>query len=358
MRVRLHELDSHLNKGLAPIYLISGDEPLQMGEAADSVRAQARREGYSGRDILEVDKDFDWGELMAQANNLSLFAERRIIDLRIPSGKPAADGGRALSMYAARPAQDTLLLITLPKLERSQTSSKWFKSLDQAGVVVQVWPVEGARLQPWIEQRMRSAGLTPSPEAVAMLADRVEGNLLAATQEIEKLLLLDGPGVITAERLVQVVADSARYDVFGLVDCALEGDVPRCVRMLNSLQAEGIPAPVVLWAVSREIRTLCRLATEVDQGCPPQQVVASHREVWEKRKPLVRRGLQRQKSDSWRKLLRLCGQTDRAIKGQDASDPWLLLQEITIGMAGGDRGGRPGLDGHRLGAGTPLPQVC
>jgi DNA polymerase-3 subunit delta len=340
MRVRLHELDSHLEKGLAPIYLISGDEPLQMSEATDSVRTQARRQGYNGRNILEVVKGFDWGELVAEANSLSLFAERRIIDLRIPSGKPGADGGRALSEYAARPAPDTLLLITLPKLERSQTNSKWFKSLDQAGVVVQVWPVEGMRLQPWIEQRMRSAGLIPSPEAIVLLAERIEGNLLAATQEIEKLLLLDGPGVITAERLAQVVADSARYDVYGLVDSALEGDVPRCVRMLNGLRAEGVPAPVVLWAVSREVRTLCRLSNEVDRGLSPQQVVASHREVWEKRKPLVRRGLQRQGSDSWRKLLQRCGQTDRAIKGQDPSDPWLLLQEIVTGLKTGTRKNR------------------
>ncbi|HHH38628.1 MAG TPA: DNA polymerase III subunit delta [Sedimenticola sp.] len=334
MRVPFHELGRQLDKKLLPVYLLSGDEPLQMNEAADLVRSRARAAGYTDREVMEAARGFDWGELLGAANSLSLFAEKRILDLRIPSGKPGADGGRALAEYAARPPADTLLLITLPKLERGQTTSKWFKSLDQAGAVVQVWPVEGARLGPWIEQRMRSAGLIPGPGVVEMLVERVEGNLLAARQEIEKLLLLDGPGTVTAERLAQVVADSARYDVYGLVDCALGGDLARCVRMLNGLRAEGVPAPVVLWALTRETRLLCSLARAVERGLPPRQAVAARREVWEKRKPLVARGLQHQSGAGWQRLLRLCGQADRAIKGQDPGDPWLLLQDITTGMAG------------------------
>ena len=334
MRARIDQLKQHLQKELKPVYLISGDEPLQLGEAADAVRARARELGYTGRDILEADARFDWSHLAAEANSLSLFAEQRIIDLRIPSGKPGMEGGKSLAEYAERPPEDILLLITLPKLDKSQASSKWFKALDSIGLVVQVWPIEGDRLGPWIEQRMRSVGLTPSADVVPMLADRIEGNLLAASQEIEKLLLLYGPGVITPEQLGESVADSARYDVYGLVDSALQGKTARSLRMLNGLRAEGTPAPVILWALTREIRMLCSLSLQMARGQSAQQLVGSRREIWDKRKPIVINGLQQVSGPAWRSLLQLCSLTDRAIKGQSKNDPWLLLQEITTRMSG------------------------
>jgi len=334
MRVASNQLQAQLQKGLAPVYLLSGDEPLQMSEAADSIRRQAQSRGFSGREILEVDARFDWSRLMAEADSLSLFAEQRIIDLRIASGKPGNEGSKALSDYAARLPQDVLLLVTLPKLEKSQAASKWFKALDKAGVTVQIWPVDASRLQPWITQRMRAAGLTPAADVVPMLAERIEGNMLAARQEIEKLLLLYGPGVINPEQLAESVADSARYDVFGLIDAALAGKISRCIRMLNGLQAEGTPEPVVLWALTRELRLLVSLAGEISRGRNAQQAVGSRREVWEKRKPLVIKGLQRLKPHQWRQLLQLCGQADRAIKGQDSTDPWLLMRDIVARMAG------------------------
>jgi len=334
MRVPLHSLQGHLGKGLAPIYLLTGDEPLQLGEAADAVRAAARNQGYSEREILDVDPRFDWERLAAEASNLSLFAERRIIDLRIDSGKPGTSGSKALAGYAARPADDTLLLITLPRLDKKQLSSKWVKALDKAGVMVQVWQVEGTRLPPWIEQRMRAVGLTPAPQVTSMLAERVEGNLLAATQEIDKLLLLNGPGVVTPELLSSAVADSARYDVFGLVDSALAGQTARSIRILNGLQAEGTAAAVVLWALSRELRLLCSLAHSVAAGRSPQQAISGRREIWEKRRPLVSKGLQRLSADEWSRLLRLCSSVDLAIKGESTEDPWLLMQQIASRMTG------------------------
>ncbi|MEJ1463123.1 MAG: DNA polymerase III subunit delta [Candidatus Sedimenticola sp. (ex Thyasira tokunagai)] len=334
MRARLHELGKHLQRGLAPIYLLSGSEPLQMGEAADSIRSQAQAQGYSSREIIDVDARFDWDRLAGEANSLSLFSEQRIIDLRIPSGKLGRDGGKALTEYAARPPEDTLLLITLPKMDRNQSNSKWFKSVEKVGVVVQIWPIEGERLPPWIEQRMRKVGLTPAPDVLPMLAERVEGNLLAAAQEIDKLLLLHGPGIITPEQLAESVSDSARYDVFGLVDTALNGKVAHALRMLNGLHAEGTAPAIVLWALTREIRLLCGLAGEVEKGRSPQQAMAGRRDIWDKRKPLVSRGLQRTKAPHWRKLLLLCGDTDRAIKGQSSDNPWRLMQTITSRMAG------------------------
>ncbi|MEJ2394167.1 MAG: DNA polymerase III subunit delta [Candidatus Thiodiazotropha sp.] len=330
--MRNDQLATHLQRELASIYLISGDEPLQMQEAADEVRAAARSQGFTEREVIDQLAGFDWSALNAAAENLSLFGDRRLLELRLNSPKVGTEGAKALTAYAERPPEDTLLLITLPKLERAQSNSKWLKCLEQSGVVVQIWPVEGNRLPPWIEQRLRRAGLVPEPGVVEMLADRVEGNLLAASQEIEKLLLLHGPGVISQERLLESVADSARFDVFGLVDTLLAGEAAKGLRMLQGLRAEGIAAPVVLWAISREIRALAQMAHEVEQGRHADQVMGTHR-VWDKRKPLVRRGLQRRPA-LWRQLLSICARADRAIKGLESVDPWLLFEELVLGMAG------------------------
>lgn len=330
--MRNDQLATHLQQELASIYLISGDEPLQMQEAADEVRAAARSQGFTEREVIDPVAGFDWSALNAAAENLSLFGDRRLLELRLNSPKVGTEGAKALTAYAERPPEDTLLLITLPKLERAQSNSKWLKCLEQTGVVVQIWPVEGNRLPPWIEQRLRRAGLVPEPGVVEMLADRVEGNLLAASQEIEKLLLLHGPGVISQERLLESVADSARFDVFGLVDTLLAGEAAKGLRMLQGLRAEGIATPVVLWAISREIRALAQMAHEVEQGRHADQVMGTHR-VWDKRKPLVRRGLQRRPA-LWRQLLSICARADRAIKGLESVDPWLLFEELVLGMAG------------------------
>lgn len=332
MRLRNDQLAGHLQRNLAPLYLISGDEPLQMREAADEVRNTARSQGYNEREVLDPVAGFDWSALNVAAESLSLFGDKRLLELRLASSKVGTEGAKALNAYAERPAEDTILLITLPKLERAQSNSKWFKHLEQTGVVVQIWPVEGNRLPPWIEQRLRRAGLVPEAGVVEMLADRVEGNLLAASQEIEKLLLLQGPGVITMDQLAESVADSARFDVFGLVDTLLSRETAKGSRMLQGLKAEGVAAPVVLWALSREIRALASMAYEVEQGSSADQVMGAHR-VWEKRKPLLRRGLQR-RSTHWRQLLTICGQADRAIKGLSPDDPWMLLEKLALAMSG------------------------
>jgi DNA polymerase III subunit delta len=332
MRLRNDQLTSNLQRNLAPVYLISGDEPLQMREATDEIRAAARSQGFTEREVLDSAAGFEWSALNVAAESLSLFGERRLLELRLASSKIGKEGARALTAYMERPAEETVLLVTLPKLERAQANSQWIKRVEQAGVVVQVWPVEGARLSPWIEQRLRRAGLIPEAGVVDMLADRVEGNLLAASQEIEKLLLLHGPGVVTIQQLTESVADSARFDVYGLVDTLLNKEVAKGLRILQGLQAEGVAAPVVLWAMSREIRALASMAYEVEQGRSADQVMGAHR-VWEKRKPLLRRGLQ-QRSAHWQRLLTVCAHTDRAIKGLHSDDPWLLLEDLALGMSG------------------------
>jgi len=333
MRLRVEQLQAHLRKGLAPLYVVSGDEPLQVGETTDAIRAAARSAGYLSREILEAGGRFDWNLLGQQADELSLFAEKKIVDLRIPGGKPGREGGAALAGWCERLPEETLLLITLPKLDRGQLNAKWMKALDGAGVVIQVWPPDATRLPHWVEQRMRAVGLAPEPGVAQMLAEQTEGNLLAARQEIEKLVLLHGEGRITQAQLSQAISDSARFDVFTLVDAALAGKVNRSLRILGGLQAEGVALPVVLWALAREIRGLAGMAGALAAGRPLGQVL-SQGGVWKNRQSLVGQGLKRLPPGRWQALLMQCRRADAMIKGAAAGDPWLQLEQIVLTMAG------------------------
>lgn len=333
MRVRPEQLTKHLKDQLQSIYLVSGDEPLQLGESCDAIRAAARSAGYETREVFEAGNNFDWNQLTIEANSFSLFAEKKIIDLRIPNGKPGREGGKALTEYCQRPPEDTLLLITLPKLDRAQQNSKWFKSIEQLGAILQIWPIEGANLPRWIEQRLRKAGLNPTQDAVQLLSDRIEGNLLAAHQEIEKLTLLHGTGDINGEQLQTAVADSARYDVFELVDAALKGDSQRALKILEGLRGEGIAAQVILWALHREVENLLTISADMAKGISPDHAM-TRAKIWDKRKALVRQGVQRLKTPQWLKLIELCQLADAASKGANKLDPWMVLEDITAGIAG------------------------
>ncbi len=333
MRLYADKLAGALQRELLPVYVVSGDEPLQHGESCDAIRAAARDAGYSTREVLEVGTGFDWQQLLAEAAAFSLFADKKIIDLRIPSGKPGAEGSKALAAYCADPPPDTLLLVGLPKIDRQQQNSKWFKALDALGGVVQVWPIEPSRLPAWVEQRLRSIGIDAAPDAIRLLADRVEGNLLAARQEVEKLLLLHGKGRLDADQLMAAVADSARYDVFELVDSALRGEGERCVHILDGLRAEAVAAPVVLWAVHRELHTLAQISADVAKGLSADHAI-SRAKVFSKRVGLVRQGLSRHRTTGWLDLLDRCHTVDKAIKGLSAQQPWLLLEQILLAMCG------------------------
>ena len=336
MRIYPDRLDEHLAGQLAAVYLISGDEPLQLGECGDAIRHAARAAGYTTRDVLEAGSGFDWQQLTAAAAAFSLFGDKKIIDLRIPGGKPGADGSRALSAYCEDPPPDTLLLLTLPKLDRQQPNSKWFKAIDRLGVTIQVWPIEAGRLPRWIEQRLRQAGIRPSRDAVRMLAERVEGNLLAACQEIDKLVLLHGSGPLDAEQLAAAVADSARYDVFELVDSALRGDAARAVHILDGLRGEGSAPSVVLWALHREIRTLAAISADVAQGMSTDHAI-NRAKVFRKRTGLVRQGVDRLRTAQWLGLLDACHVADAAIKGVNRQSAWTLLERITLALCGQPR---------------------
>lgn len=333
MNLRFDQLAKHLQQQLLPIYLISGDEPLQMAEATDAVRAVARVKGFSERQVFHVEAGFDWNELSAASDTLSLFAEQRILELRIPSGKPGDAGSKALKAYAENPPQDSLLLISCGRLDKRQTQSKWYQSLQNAGAAMQIWPVEYTQLPAWITRRMGERGLKPTAEAAQLLADRVEGNLLAAAQEIDKLVLLHGEGSIDADSILEAVADSARYGVFELVDSALAGEAERTVRMLEGLRGEGIEPVLVLWALVREARTLETIAHELAGGSRMDEVFRKHR-IWDKRKPLVQAGLKRHNLRRWQQLLRRANRIDRMIKGRMTGKPWDELVQFSLLMAG------------------------
>lgn len=334
MRLNIHQLESHLNRPLLPVYLVTGDEPLQRGEALDQLRQAARAQGHTERDVLEHAAHFDWSQLAGMADNLSLFGDKRLIELRLGSSKIGSDGSKALIAYAKRPPEDTVLLIIGPKLDRNQLSTKWVKALDQVGALLTVWPIEQNQLPGWLELRMKTRGLLPAPGVAAWLAERVEGNLLAAAQEVEKLLLLQGPGPLDMAQLQAAVSDSARYTVFDLADSALLGDAARCIRILQTLKGEGAPDVLALWALTKETRLLAGLAGEIRDGRSASQAIAARREIWDKRRPLYNQALKRQPVSGWRRLLSLCARADRAVKGKDTVDPWLLLEDIALGMTG------------------------
>lgn len=333
MRLKPDQLAKHLTQTLAPVYLISSDEPLQQGEALDAIRARARVLGYTEREVLSVEAGFNWVSLAAATANLSLFGDRRILELRLPTGKPGDAGSRALLDYCARPPEDTVLIITTGKLDKSAQASKWFSALDQAGAIVQIWAVDAAQLPRWITQRMQARGLHTTPEAAALIAERVEGNLLAAHQEIEKLLLLHGPGTLDLAAVTEAVANSARYDVFALAEAALAGDASRAARILHGLRAEDNALTLILWSVVREIRLCATLAQAQRGGAPLERAFAAHK-VWDTRKPLYTRALPRHNLGGWLGLLRQAARADRVIKGQAPGDAWDEVLALTLKLSG------------------------
>ncbi|MDH5435910.1 MAG: DNA polymerase III subunit delta [Gammaproteobacteria bacterium] len=333
MKLNTEQLSSHFKKGLAPLYIVSGDEPFLVQEACDAIRAQMRDNDFSSREILNVDKSFDWNQLLMLGNSLSLFAERKLIELRIPSGKPGDAGRKALAEYIANPPEDTVLLIIMGKLDKSALSTKWFKALEAVGVFIQIWPVDARQLPGWVMQRVNKKGMKLGHDAVQVLAERVEGNLLAAMQELEKLFLLYGTENISVDDVMCAVADSARFNVFGLVDSALEGDSTRTVRILNGLRSEGVEPVLILWALSREIRGLVGMADEIRSGVGMDQAMRQHG-IWQKRQVLVQYGLKRFNAGQWQRLLAFTGRIDRICKGMMAGNVWDELLQLVVLMTG------------------------
>jgi DNA polymerase-3 subunit delta len=334
VKLPLNNLSSHLRKSLSPCYLVCGDEPLLVQEALDAIRAAARDKGFDTRDLHIAARGFDWNDLSASGANLSLFSDKRIVELRLPTGKPGREGSACIAEMAAQPAEDTIFIVVSPKLEKRATGAKWVKALEAAGVFIEIWPVGARDLPGWISARMRQCGLAPDRDAVRLIADRVEGNLLAAQQEIEKLRLLNGEGPVSAADVENAVADSSRFDVYKLVDAAVGGDTARALRILDNVRAEGVEPPIVIWALTRELRVLVALAELVESGVDLSSALGKAG-VWRSRQGIVRNCISRHRSGTLYPLMKAARRADGAAKGQLAGDPWQFFAEIVVGIAMG-----------------------
>lgn len=302
-------------------------------EALDAIRARAREQGFGSRELFVQTTGFDWDELRRAGGNLSLFAEKRIIELRLPTGKPGVKGSAAIAEFTADAGEDLMFIVSAPKLDRNSQNAKWVKALDATGGVTQIWPVGVRELPAWINDRMRRLGLQPDRDAVRLIADRVEGNLLAAQQEIEKLRLLHGEGPLTAEDADAAVADSSRFDVYKLVDAAVGGNAARAIRILGGVRTEGVEPVIVMWALTRELRMLAGLSDNLRAG---MDLGSSMRKagVWQNREALVRACIGRHQAATFYALLQLARRADAAAKGQLRADPWQLATQIVLELAG------------------------
>jgi DNA polymerase-3 subunit delta len=323
MRLKADQLYGALQKSLAPVYLISGDEPLQLAEAADSIRHSVRQNGYTSREVIAIENGGEWHQLTAEAGALSIFSDKKLIDLRLPSSK-LGEGGKVLLEYGKNPPEDTILLITMAKLEAAALKSQWFQTLDNIGVMVQIWPLQGTDLQNWLKRRAENKGMKMEVDALKSLLSRIEGNLLAAAQEVEKLYILYGQTVITKAMVDDDVADNSRFDVFKLVDALLLGKINRAIKILNGLKVDGIAEPVVLWAISREARNLFHIRSEHKFG-KHSGAVLKNSYVPDKQKQAQQQALSRLKDHDLQSIILLCNETDRQIKGQATGDSWESL---------------------------------
>jgi DNA polymerase-3 subunit delta len=328
MRLYPEKLPGQLQQQLLPVYLVSGDEPLLLQECCDLIRQKARQQGCSDREVIDAGvSSFNWQDILHSATSMSLFAERKLIELRLPSGKPGAQGSKALCEYLDIASGEDVLLIIAGKIDKQSTNSKWYKSLDKAGATIQVWPVDARELPRWLQQRVRNAGMSIDKDALQLLCDRVEGNLLAAVQEVEKLKLLAKDSQITAQTVTESVSDNARYNLFDMADNALKGDATASLRMLHGLRGEGTEPPVVLWALTREIRTLYEAQLDCDKGKSAQQALSARR-VWNNRMPLMQAALSRHNTDSLSRLLEQAAAVDGSIKGFAGGKPWDNLETL------------------------------
>lgn len=334
MALRAEQLQAHLRQGpLSPVYLLAGDEPLQLQEAADALRAAAREQGYTERSVLSVDSGFDWGQLHAAGANMSLFGDRHLLELRMPGGKPGQAGARVLADWCKAAPADTLLLILCGRLEAAQRRTAWFRAIDRAGQTLLVWPLGLAQMQGWISRRMQAAELRPGPGAAELLAERSEGNLLAASQEIEKLRLLRGAGPVSARDVGAAVVDSARHDVFGLAEAAFAGQPARMLHIARHLRAEAAEPVLALWALAAGVRAAGRMRA----GQAAREALQQNR-VFGDLARAVERGARRHSPAQWEALLSRAAAVDRVIKGASPgrawSGPWNELINLGLAISG------------------------
>lgn len=335
MRIKAEQLPSFLDKssGLLPVYYVSGNEPLQLLEAADLIRARARANGYEERTILDAETGFDWGRLLEAGASLSLFSSKRIIELRLGSQKPGREGGAALTEYAAKYSPDNLLLMMSDRIDKKTQQTKWFKALDEFGCWIQVWPVEPAQLPDWIVTRCQRQNKRITREAAALIAQRVEGNLLAAKQEIDKLTLIVEKTNIDSGDVLNMVVDSARFDVFDLIENVFLGNPERIARMLRGLKKEGVEPLNIYGALMWGFRRASSISYEISQGKSREQVFAAYR-IRDQHRKGINTLMKRFTPGRLAALLVEAVVIDKALKGAITADGWQLLENFMFTLAG------------------------
>jgi DNA polymerase-3 subunit delta len=317
-------------------FILSGDEPLLVQESSDLIRRELKTQGFAERELFHVEPGFDWSNLIYSGSSMSLFAEKKLIEIRLPTGKPGEAGSKALIELIASLSDENALLLVLPRLDLSAQRTKWFKSLDAQAAFVQVWPIDANELPRWLDGRFRLVGLKVTRDALRAMAQRTEGNLLAAVQEIERLKLITGDREINLDDVTSGVAHNSRYDVFKLIDASLGGQINRCVRMMTALKAEGVEPLFIVNMLVREVRSMESIKIAIKQGSGQRETFKKFR-VWEKRIPLVEKCLGRHEVRSLQEMILQLGIVDRTIKGLEYGDPWRKLQDVLCRLAGSNQ---------------------
>lgn len=333
MNVRPDQLASVISKTVHPVYMVSGDEPLQQMEALDTIRSFLREQDFTEREILDVDAQFDWQRLKDEAANLSLFATRRIVELRLPSAKPGKQGSQILKEYLSRPPEDTVLIINAGKVDGNSKKSVWYKTIEQSGMVIQCWPVPVEQLSSWLKQRFAMRSMEADGEVLAYVSQHVEGNLLAADQEIEKLYLLLGPGKVTYADVAEAITSQSRYSVFELVDVLLSGNRSRAIKIIAGLKAEGLVPVILNWALAKDIRLLVTVAADPSSA----DFTLKRSGVWSSRAALFKACLARHTQRSLQMMLKRCAFLDAASKGMIDANVWDEIESLSVRLAGSTR---------------------
>lgn len=332
MRLDAEGLKQHVARGLAPVYLLAGDEPLLIDECAAVIAAEAQRGGYE-RHQRQVETGFDWPGFQADLHAPSLFSPRALYELRLPTGKPGDAGGKALTALAQKPPAETIVVVIAGKLEKSTQESAWVKAITAAGVFVPVWQLDGARLPAWIAARLRAAGVRAEPGVAEVLAYHMEGNLLACAQEIDKLALLFGAESVTPAVVAECLSDSSRFSVYHWVDACLAGDAGDMLRKFARVRGDGTDAVLMLWALTRELRQLSAIALRIARGDTATAAMqAAH--VWSQRQSVVGRALKRLGFRACAQLLARAAAVERVVKGQAPGDRWQELELLALACCG------------------------
>jgi DNA polymerase-3 subunit delta len=338
MNIRPDQLQSLIAKTLYPVYMVSGDEPLQQMESLDLIRAYLREQDFLEREILDVDAQFDWFRLSEAAASMSLFATRRIVELRLPSAKPGKQGSQVIKEYLERPPEDVVLIINAGKIDGNSKKSAWYKSVEQNGLLVQCWPVPVDKLSFWLKQRFAMRDMDADNEVLSYISQHVEGNLLAADQEIEKLFLLMGPGKVSYADVAEAITSQSRYNAFELVDMLLAGNTKRVIKIIAGLKAEGAVPVLVNWALVKDIRLLSQAANQPSSA----DFFLKRSGVWQSRINLFKSCLSRHSQRTFKLLLKRCSYIDAASKGMVDTNVWDEIESLCVRMAGNTRNRQPG----------------